>query len=437
MNGKHRWIGLLTPLFVLTLLTSCSQKSTPTPTPAATPIPAIPLNANGGTAKASGKVVPALKADLGFSATGRVKSVAVDVNAPVNEGDLLAVLHSAAAEAAVAQAQATLEAAQAHLRELQAGARPQEIAAARARVEVAEAQRAQLSEAGRASAIKAAQVEVEAAQAALDQLSKGPREEERIAAEADLANASAALKQARAAYDPLASRSDVGMLPESLALEQATNNYNAAQARYDALFARPTANVAATAKARLQQAEAVLDRLEHPGTAAQVAAAEAQVHNARAQLDMLTAGTRPEAIAAAEAAVAQAQAALQRAQADLTGTELRAPFAGTIAARHANPGEMVQAGQTVLTLADLSGLRVETTDLSERDVAHVAAGQSATVFVEALGKAIAGRVVRVSPQANVVGGDVVYTVVIELDEQPAGLRWGMSADVEIGLGGQG
>jgi HlyD family secretion protein len=30
-----------------------------------------------------------------------------------------------------------------------------------------------------------------------------------------------------------------------------------------------------------------------------------------------------------------------------------------------------------------------------------------------------------------VGGDVTYKVTIELDEQPAGLRWGMSAEVEI------
>ena len=30
-----------------------------------------------------------------------------------------------------------------------------------------------------------------------------------------------------------------------------------------------------------------------------------------------------------------------------------------------------------------------------------------------------------------VGGDVVYEVVIELAEQPPGLRWGMNVEVEI------
>jgi multidrug resistance efflux pump len=95
------------------------------------------------------------------------------------------------------------------------------------------------------------------------------------------------------------------------------------------------------------------------------------------------------------------------------------------------PGETVLPGQVVLVLADLRGLQVKTTDLSERDVADVAAGQSANLFVEALGTEVMGRVAQIAPQATTVGGDVVYEVLIVLDEQPAGLRWGMSVEVEI------
>jgi HlyD family secretion protein len=91
----------------------------------------------------------------------------------------------------------------------------------------------------------------------------------------------------------------------------------------------------------------------------------------------------------------------------------------------------VAPGQAVLALADLSHLRVETVDLSERDVARVALGQPAIVYVEALGEEIEGRVVGISPQSTTIGGDVVYTVYVELGEQLPGLRWGMSADVEI------
>jgi hypothetical protein len=39
--------------------------------------------------------------------------------------------------------------------------------------------------------------------------------------------------------------------------------------------------------------------------------------------------------------------------------------------------------------------------------------------------------VRQGPDADVVAGDVVYTAIIDLDSQPPGLRWGMSAQVDI------
>jgi hypothetical protein len=88
----------------------------------------------------------------------------------------------------------------------------------------------------------------------------------------------------------------------------------------------------------------------------------------------------------------------------------------------------------VLTLADLRHLQVETTDLSERDVDQVAVGQRAAVTVEGLGVTVEGQVVHVASQATTVGGDVVYAVVVALDEQPPGLRWGMSVEVEITTG---
>jgi HlyD family secretion protein len=74
---------------------------------------------------------------------------------------------------------------------------------------------------------------------------------------------------------------------------------------------------------------------------------------------------------------------------------------------------------------------VETTDLSERDVARVVLGQEALVYVEALGEEIEGQVVGIAPQSTTIGGDVVYTVYVSLNVQPPNLRWGMSIEVEI------
>jgi HlyD family secretion protein len=148
-------------------------------------------------------------------------------------------------------------------------------------------------------------------------------------------------------------------------------------------------------------------------------------------LALLKAGPTEAEIATAKAQVDQAEAALQAARVSLEQAELRAPIGGTITAVQIDAGETVMPGQIVVVLADLSLLRVETTDLSERDVARVTVDQRASVYVEALGADIQGRAVGVAPQATTIGGDVVYAVYVHLDEQLPGLRWGMSADVEI------
>ena len=95
------------------------------------------------------------------------------------------------------------------------------------------------------------------------------------------------------------------------------------------------------------------------------------------------------------------------------------------------PGETVLPGQVVVRIADLSHLRVETTDLSERDVANVRPGQPVAIHLEALADEISGQVSSIAPQASTVGGDVVYKVCIDLAERPPELRWGMSVEVEI------
>jgi multidrug efflux pump subunit AcrA (membrane-fusion protein) len=271
-----------------------------------------------------------------------------------------------------------------------------------------------------------AQAARQRAQANLAELEAGPRPQEIAAGQAGLRAAQAHLLQLT--EEPR---------PEDVAAAQA--NLAAAQARLDRLYAEPDASIIAGARADVQQAQAALERLLHPATASQIAGAEAQVQQAQAELDLLAAGPRTETVAAAAAAVAEAEANLQRSEADLAALQLHAPFTGTVTAIKVNPGEIAQPGQVVLTLADLNRLQVETTDLSERDVVQVAVGQPVTVFVKPLNEELTGRVARIAPQATVIGGDVVYTVVVELDDQAAeqngvstnALRWGMSVDVEI------
>ena len=139
-----------------------------------------------------------------------------------------------------------------------------------------------------------------------------------------------------------------------------------------------------------------------------------------------------EYIEIADIQVKQAQAALEIAQAALAQTSLAAPFEGVVASVDIAQGEFIEQGRVAVTLAALNDLRVETTDLSERDIAKVNVGDSATVFVESLNQTVNGTVIAISPVANTVGGDVVFKVAIELDEQVQGLLWGMTAEVTIG-----
>jgi RND family efflux transporter MFP subunit len=133
----------------------------------------------------------------------------------------------------------------------------------------------------------------------------------------------------------------------------------------------------------------------------------------------------------AEAKAAKAQAVLDAAQAALAQGMLTAPFDGMVVSIQAIPGELVLPDQAVLTLAMLDDMQVETTDLSERDIARVKIGQPVSIYIEALDVTVGGKVIRISPISKTVGGDVVFPVTIKLNEQPDGLLWGMTAEVEI------
>ena len=138
-----------------------------------------------------------------------------------------------------------------------------------------------------------------------------------------------------------------------------------------------------------------------------------------------------ELISQADSKAEQKRFALEAAKASLAQGTLLAPFDGTVVEVSTATGEYVKPSQVVIVIANLKKLQIETTDLSELGVAAVEIGQPATVFVEALNDEFPGRVSAVSPISDTIGGDVVFKVTIQLDEQPRDLLWGMSADVEI------
>ena len=182
----------------------------------------------------------------------------------------------------------------------------------------------------------------------------------------------------------------------------------------------------------------VLVELDTTLLEARVREAEANAAVAQIQVDYLKrVGTDEVHLESAQAEVDRAQAILDSANATLaTQSMLVAPFEGTIVSVDISAAETVVPGRVVVTMADLSRFQVETKDLSERDVPRVGIGQPVSVFIEPLNEEFPGTVADISSISSTVGGDVVFKVTINLDKQPQGLLWGMSADVNIETGNE-
>ena len=136
-----------------------------------------------------------------------------------------------------------------------------------------------------------------------------------------------------------------------------------------------------------------------------------------------------EVLDVADAKVSRAQAGLEKAQAELARSRLIAPYTGTIVEVNVTEGEFIPVGDPAVILADLTIFDIETTDLNEQDVSELHIGQSAEIHVPALDLTLIGSISQISPKAEVIDGDVVYKIILELDHQPDGLLWGMSADI--------
>lgn len=428
---KQRAVGALMSMLVAALVCACGPGANESDNDAASKADLPPVVATSRII-AEGVVLPRQYAALSAMESGTVSEVLVEEGDHANAGQVLVQLESRSQRAAVAEAEASVQAAESSLEELKAGAREQEIAAEEAKLDGAKARLARLLEDPRSSDLAAAQAALEESRSELDDLLDGPGNDELTSAAAERANAAAALQQAQAAYDEVKWFDGVGQLPQALELEEATNDYEAANAKYEAVMAGPKDAEISAAQARVRKAEAELEQVKQSARSSEIDEAEAEVRQSQAELDLLKAGTRSEQIAKAEADVVAAYATLRKAQAELADTELRAPFAGTVAKISTRPGELVEPSLPVVQLADLSSWIIETDDLTEIEVVDVRPGAQVTVTFDAIPDLeLPGRVTWITPYGEEKEGDMTYTVRVEPDEDDPRLRWNMTAIVNI------
>jgi HlyD family secretion protein len=224
-----------------------------------------------------------------------------------------------------------------------------------------------------------AEASLVSAEAALANL-KTPSFTDLTIAKADIDKAAAALARAQADYDRIGGASNpfIAMTAQSAALQQASLDYQKALAVYNAKI-YPNEN--------------------------QVKQLDAQVQQARAARDL----------------------AKQRVEDAI----LRAPFDGVVTKAELDLGSYVAAARPVLSVADVSELRVKV-NIDETDIARVKVGQDVTIGLDAYPDATLGaRVTEVAAVATTVQGVVNYVVTVMLNPGTVPVKIGMTANANI------
>ncbi len=331
------------------------------------------------TVDATGSVEPAAQVTLSFRTGGILSSLAVSEGDEVREGEILAEVNASELGLGVTQAQLALTSAEASQAKLVGGADADDIQAARANLASAEA--------------------------ALARMREGPSADEITVAMADLRRAEIALQEAQERYDQYAWVGGIGALPQSVALQQATINYEQVLAAYNIAMQGPTES--------------------------ELRAAEAAVAQARSQLSSLVEGAGEEDLIMAQVAVEQARASLELAQLQLEGATITAPFNGVLAFVGAEVNEQVGPGSPMIVLIDPSGFHVEVS-VDEIDVGQVELEQEARTTLDAYpDEELQGRVEYISPVAAEDLGTVSYLVRVGFDPTQVPLRSGMTANITI------
>lgn len=295
---------------------------------------------------------------------GTVLQVLVDDNQDVKAGDILVRLDPRDYEVALAQARAAVEAARGEMQNAavnvpltnettQSGVQQAEaaLAAAEHGQQVAshdlEARRGALQAKG--SAVAAAEAAVRAAAADFERarLDRGRAAElfkAQLIARQDLDHADATFKNARASLDAAREK-------------------------------------AAQARGEVQQAEAAVR--SQTAAVAQMAQrageARAALSSARSQRQQVK--VRQAQVEAAQGQFARALANLQQAELNLGYTTIRAPLTGRVTRKAVEVGQVVQAGQPLLSVVDLDGVWV-VANFKETQLTDVRPGQRAIITVD-------------------------------------------------------
>jgi len=325
---------------------------------------------------------------------GRIAGLLVREGDPVRRGQLLVRFDAEELRGEVRRAEAAVAAAEAQLRDLVAGARPQEI--------------------------REAEEQAARADARLSDLLAGSRQQEIEQARANLKNTQATREW---------TESDFRRIKDLFAKDLvAAQEVDRARQAYEVAVANEV-----SARERLDLVAAGPREYE-------VAAARADVRGARERVMLLRAGARPDAVAAARSQASQAEAALTVARTRLGEGTIVSPIDGVVLRKNLEAGETANPGVPILTLLDTGNLWLRAF-VPETDIGRVRVGQRATISIDAYpGRAFPGTVSEISSEAEFTPKNVqtkkervnlVFRIKIAVPSAEGVLKPGMPADAIV------
>ena len=351
------------------------------------------------TVNATGAIEPETLVTLTFGLAGTVTDVTAVRGQEVAAGAVLAQLDTAEAALAVQQAGDALRIQElTAAQRIEGGPSAAQLAAAQADIQAAEAN-VQVAEANLAAATAGRQQ----AQAQRAQLLAGATPGQIAAAESQVAAARQQQKQAQETYNKT--------------IECIT-------------FPVPGTNqqdeVCPGLGAPEEQARAALET-----ATLNLQAAEAQLARARAALALLQEAPSDEEQAILQAQVDSARTNLELAELRLRQGQLIAPMSGRVASVLIREGEQATPGAPAMTILNEDAYHI-TVQVDEIDIDRVEVGQPAAITLDALPDApLTGTVSEIAPTSTSTTGVVTYLVTINIADDAANLRPGMSASAAI------
>ena len=396
-----------------------------------------------------GQLEAVQSAELAFeqmSGTAKLQSLAAATGQTVIAGQVLAAIDSAPYQQALDEAKSGLQEAEETLAELQTP--PTDLEIAQADMAFAEAElaleqaRADLADLS-APDLTSLEYAVQNAQDALDlaELESSVSDRDSLAkSERDLTYTIAWYQRHIAQLEQLEAQNRANLEQ----IEQiAEDRESLAQARADLATVQAERELARKARAaesaqlRAALAEAKVGGDELTQAQAQQVVREAEVALEAARLDRAELDEGPDAttLASAQAQVDKQRLGVSEAEEALAGTELVAPFDGTILETHVSVGDPIASNSAIVTLANLGSMQV-VASVDETTIRQVSAGQRASISFDAYpSQTFEGEVLSVPLYGALQGGVTVYDVPLSLAGAEAlNLLVGMTANVEIETG---